>query len=66
MPLLAFIEGIDDEKRLQAAIDDAAVEIVPDDVPIDFEAVREQRPNFWSQSLLFEALSMSLRVHRRR
>lgn len=63
--ILAFIDGTDDERALQAAIDDAANEVAPYDIPIDFEAVREQRPNLWSQSLLLEKLAMSLRVHRR-
>lgn len=64
--ILAFIDGEDDEQALRAAIDDAALELVPLDIPIDHAALAARAPNAWSQSCLFERLAMSVRVHRSR
>lgn len=61
---MAFIDGHDDEAALIDAIDDAALEIIPDGVPLEFTASRDQ-PNNWTQRQLFDELASSLHVHRR-
>jgi hypothetical protein len=62
--IIAFIDGQDDELALINAIDDAAFEIIPEGVPFDFTANRN-KPNRWTQRLLFDKLASSLHVHRR-
>lgn len=62
--IIAFIDGLDDEVALINAIDDAALEIIPDGVPLEFTASRDQ-PNNWTQRQLFDKLASSLHVHRR-
>ncbi|MCX4243846.1 hypothetical protein [Paraliomyxa miuraensis] len=62
--IIAFIDGQDDEQALIRAIDDAALEIIPDGTPLDFAACRDV-PNNWTQRRLFDALASSLYVHRR-
>ena len=62
--VITFIDGQDDELALINAIDDAALEIIPDEIPLDFTASRNT-PNNWTQRQLFDKLASSLHVHRR-
>lgn len=62
--IIAFIDGQDDEQELIRVIDDAALEIIPDHIPLEFSSDRNE-PNNWTQRLLFDRLACSLRVYRR-
>jgi len=62
--IIAFIDGQDDEQALIRAIDDAALEIIPEGIPLEFTASRNE-PNNWTQRQLFDMLACSLRVYRR-
>jgi hypothetical protein len=62
--IIMFIDGQDDELALINAIDDAALEIIPESVPLEFNADRG-KPNNWTQRQIFDVLASSLHVHRR-
>ncbi|MEX1366950.1 MAG: hypothetical protein AB1Z98_27735 [Nannocystaceae bacterium] len=63
--IVGFIDGDDDERSLRTLIFDASDALIPDDIPIDRAAIKNGRPNFWTQSEVFDKLAFSLRVHRR-
>ncbi len=63
--ILAFIDGEDDEASLRRAIHDAGDALLGDEEPIPYAYSGRDVPNFWTQSLLFDQLAFSLRVHRR-
>lgn len=62
--ILGFIDGTDDERALRTLVLEAGDAYLPDDIPIDRAAITAGRPNFWTQSELFDKLAFSLRVHR--